>query len=263
MDPWLIISAVFGLIYGSFLNVVILRFNEWRSIITGRSHCPECKTPLRWYDLIPVVSYATLRGRCRYCGKPIALQYPVVEIITAVVVAACYWLLFGTGASLTYVNGSEMVLLLGAIGVLMTIVFQDLDKMSIADSLSYTLIALSLVYALVRGDGWLHMVYAAGIGALPIAALVYPSRGKWMGSGDITLALGLGLLVGYPNALVFMTSAFLLGGLYGALALLGKKTKLNTAVPFAPFLAIGAAVALFWGAAIVHWYVAFILAGGA
>lgn len=256
----LVIAFVFGLIYGSFLNVVILRFNEWRSILTGRSHCPKCKTDLRWYDLVPVVSYATLRGRCRYCGKPISWQYPVVELLMGGLVAGSYGLLF-TGTLSLLAAVFAFVFLLIALGSVAVIVFQDLDEMKISDYLSYVLIISAILFtALLKG--WnLGIIYAAAIGFLPIALLVYPSRGKWMGEGDVKLSLGLGVLVGYPNALVFIVSAFLVGGVYGVAALLAKKAKLKTAVPFAPFLAVGAVIALFWGSAIVAWYLKFITGG--
>lgn len=256
----LTIAFIFGLIYGSFLNVVILRFNEWRTILAGRSHCPKCKTDLRWYDLVPVVSYVTLRGRCRYCGKPISSQYPIVELLMAVLVAASYNLIFNGSLGLTTAVFAFAFLLI-ALGALVTIVFQDLDEMKIPDYLSYTLIVAAVIFSGLLDSNYIHLVYAGAVGFLPIAILVYPSRGKWMGEGDVKLALGLGILAGYPNALVFIVSAFMFGGLYGLIALVAKKAKLKTAVPFAPFLAAGAVVALFWGTAIVAWYLRFITGG--
>lgn len=260
MDLVLIIAFVFGLIYGSFLNVVILRFNEWRSIVTGRSHCPKCKTDLRWYDLIPVVSYATLKGRCRYCGKPISWQYPVVELLMGALVAGSYSLIFAGSLSLVVATLSFALLLI-SLGSIVIIVFQDLDEMKISDYLSYVLITSAVLFRALVNGRYIEIVYAAAIGFLPIALLVYPSRGKWMGEGDVKLSLGLGVMVGYPNALIFIVTSFLLGGLYGVVALLAKKAKLKTAVPFAPFLAAGAITALFWGSAIVSWYIRFITGG--
>src|SRR3989344_2295759 len=91
-----VIAFLFGLTYGSFLNVVILRFDDWQSIAKTRSHCPNCKTQLSWWDIIHVFSYTYLLGKCRYCKEPISWQYPAVELATAVLVAASYYLLFNT-----------------------------------------------------------------------------------------------------------------------------------------------------------------------
>lgn len=249
-----VIAFIFGLIYGSFLNVVILRFDEWKSILTGRSRCPECQTSLRWYDLVPVVSYVTLRGRCRYCGQPISWQYPVVEAATAFILAGGYTLIFSQ-LNLTVVWQSlAFTFFIIAIGAAIAMFFHDLKEMMIPDFLAYVLLLSAAIFSLIYYQNPLGSLYGALIGLIPVALLVFPSGGTWMGEGDVKLAAGLGLLAGYPNAIVMMAFAFIMGGVSGAVLLATKKVKLKTAVPFGPFLITGALLAFFWGATVIQWY---------
>lgn len=249
-----VIAGLFGLTIGSFLNVVILRFDEWVSILKTRSRCPDCQTTLQWYDLIPLFSFLQLRGRCRYCQKPISWQYPVVELTTGLLYIAGFYLIFTVGdLSL----GRAVVAAIGysvAIAALVVIFFHDLYEMLIADGTTYVLIVAALVFSLAYNGVSLWLLYGALVGFLPIALIVYPSRGKWMGEGDVKLSLGLGILLGWPSALVGIILAFLIGGLFGVVALVTKNAKLRTAVPFAPFLIIGALIALFYGPSLVNWY---------
>src|SRR5690349_21207901 len=111
-----VIALLFGLVYGSFLNVVILRFDDWQSIVRSRSHCPDCKTQLSWWDMIPVISFAYLQGKCRYCKKPISWQYPIVELSTAVLVAASYYMLFITKDLFLWQSLTGIIMLITAVG---------------------------------------------------------------------------------------------------------------------------------------------------
>src|SRR3990167_6184309 len=122
----IVIAFLFGLTYGSFLNVVILRFDDWLSIAKTRSHCPNCKTQLAWLDLILLISFAYLRGKCRYCRKPISWQYPLVELTIAVLVAAGYYLLFVTQNLAMWQSVVGLAAFVVAIGAMMTILVHDL-----------------------------------------------------------------------------------------------------------------------------------------
>lgn len=248
------VAAVFGLVLGSFLNVVILRFDDWLSIIKTRSRCPDCKTQLKWYDLFPLVSYLTLKGKCRYCQKPICWQYPVVELTAAVLLAMSYNLVFLEHSLPLWQGVTAFAFLVLAVACAIVIFFHDLYEQLIPDSMSYVLLAAALGFNWFFFQDWQSVVYGALIGVAPIALLVYPSRGKWMGEGDVKLAAALGLLVGYPAAIVFLVVAFLIGGLVGAVIVASGKATVKTAVPFAPFLILGALTALFYGQALVDWY---------
>jgi len=252
-----VVPFLFGLIYGSFLNVVVLRFDDWLSILTTRSRCPDCQTQLRWYDLIPVISYATLRGRCRYCEKPISGQYPLVEIVTGILLVAGYGLVFHH--SLEQVSAvTAYAFYVLAVGAMVIIFCHDLYEMMVPDSVSYFLLLSAFAFGWLFTGNLIATLLGGLTGILPIALLVYPSQGKWMGEGDIKLAAGLGMLVGYPSAIVFLFGAFLSGGAYGLLAVLFKKAGLKSAVPFAPFLILGALIALFYGPSLIHWYIGMI-----
>ncbi|MEX0594697.1 MAG: prepilin peptidase [Patescibacteria group bacterium] len=248
-----IASFVFGLVYGSFLNVVILRWDDWASIINSRSRCPNCKTQLKWYDLVPVLSYASLAGRCRYCQKPVSWQYPAVEISTAVLVAAGFSLFFPVTGDLTMTVLAFSAFLL-ATGLAISVFFHDLYEMLVPDMMAYLLLFSAIVLGVFL-YGWQSTLYGLLVAVIPISLLVYPTKGTWMGEGDVKIAAALGAMVGFPNAISFIALAFLIGGGYGILALLFKRVKMRTAVPFAPFLIIAAFMTFFYGAQIINWYV--------
>lgn len=247
-----IAAFIFGLIYGSFLNVVILRWDDWVSILNGRSSCPNCKTNLKWYDLIPIVSFASLAGRCRYCQKPISWQYPAVELASAVLITAGFMRFFPTSGDLTMAIIAFVAYVI-AIGAILSVLFHDLYEMLVPDLMAYILLAAAMVVG-VYLYGWQSALGGLLVGVLPVALLVYPSKGTWMGEGDVKIAAALGVLVGYPNAIAFMALAFLIGGLYGVIALLASKVKMRTAVPFAPFMIIAALITFFYGTELISWY---------
>ena len=248
----MITAFIFGLIYGSFLNVVIIRWDEWMSILVSRSHCPKCKTKLKWYDLIPIFSFVGLSGKCRYCQKPISWQYPVVELSTALLITLGYTFFFPIFGDVTIAIVGFVAYML-AVGVMVTIFFHDLYEMMVPDLMAYILFFVAIILG-VSLYGWQSTLYGLLIGVLPIALLVYPSKGTWMGEGDIKIAAALGAFVGYPGVITYISLAFLIGGVYGLLALILKKVKMRTAVPFAPFLIVAAITTFFYGQQIVSWY---------
>lgn len=253
-----VVAFLFGLSYGSFLNVVITRFDDWKSIATTRSYCPNCKTQLAWWDLIPLFSFAYLQGKCRYCQKPISWQYPIVELATAVLVAAGFHLLFFNPDLALWQSVVGMIALVGAIGAVITIFVHDLTEMMVPDLLANVLLGSAIVYTLVVHRDYLGSFYAALVGFIPIMLLVYPSRGVWMGEGDVKIAGALALLIGWPSAITFLVLTFIIGGAFGTLALLSGRVKMKTAIPFGPFMIIAAVITLFWGDNITAWYLATI-----
>lgn len=249
-----IIAFIFGLIWGSFLNVVIVRFDDWISILKDRSHCPKCKARLPWYDLVPLFSFVALRGKCRTCQKPISWQYPLVELTTAALVAAGYYLIFLLNDLVLW----QAVVAFGAyiivLGALVAIFFHDLYEMLVPEALSYAALIGAAIFSLFFFQDWQTSLYGGLAGVVPIALLVYPSRGVWMGEGDVKIAAALGLLVGWPAALVFLVAAFVIGGVFGAILMMTGQAKMKSALPFAPFLIIGGLIALFWGQHMISWY---------
>jgi len=252
MDTFLNFTIfIFGLIIGSFLNCVIYRLTPRQynggGLLRGRSFCPHCKHVLSWLDLIPVLSFLFLRGKCRYCQKPISLQYPVVEIATGAV-----FLLIILAVSNIY---TYAYLLLMSCFLIVIFVY-DLKYYIIPDKIIYPAIAAALIYNLLMSDiPRMSDILMSAFGAAAFfLAIVLVSRGKWMGVGDIKLAFFMGLLLGWPNILTALFLAFFIGAIMGlGLILSGKKT-LKSEVPFGPFLVAGTFLAMFWGSEIVNWY---------
>ncbi len=240
--------AGLGLIIGSFLNVLILR--EGREGLGGRSHCPRCRHTLSAIDLIPVVSWVLLRGRCRYCKTSISLQYPLVELLTASI-----FLVIGI---------AEISLLARAVGFFIAafcvaIAVYDLRHLLIPDDWNYGFLVSALVFgALLPAGSFFAQSIAGPLTALPLWALWYFSSGRWMGFGDVKFALGIGWLLGIYHGFVALLGAFIIGAVISVCILLplgavssyahnrgvtwlskGRNHfTMKSEVPFGPFLII-------------------------
>lgn len=253
---------IFGLTVGSFLNCVIYRLEQKQSFLKGRSYCPYCKHTLFWQDLIPVFSFLILRGKCRYCKKPISLQYPLVEIATAVLFVLIFWI--RNKISFSSVNfGFDLTfgfwILISSF--LIIIFVYDLKHFIIPDKIIYPAIAIALIYNFYQLltthyllPTVLNNLYAALGAAGFFLFIVLVSRGKWMGVGDIKLAFLMGLLLGFPYILVALFFSFLIGAIIGIGLILAKRKTMKSEVPFGPFLVTGTFTALFLGEAIINWY---------
>ena len=247
----------FGLSLGSFLNSVIFRLETGGSFFRGRSFCPNCQHILSWQDLIPIFSFLILRGKCRYCQQKISWQYPLVEISTAVI-----FLIIFNFQSISTLSQFITTLYLFIISSFLIVIFvYDLKHYIIPDKVIYPGIGIALLYQLFEiwnfGNWDLFRIWNLGLGILPslfLLAIILISRGRWMGMGDFKLAILMGLVLGFPNILVALFFAFLIGAIIGlGLIIAGKKT-LKSKVPFGPFLVTGTFVALFWGETIIKWY---------
>jgi len=235
---------LFGLVVGSFDNVAIYRIPEGESLWAPRSFCPHCKATIAWYDNIPLLSYFLLQRRCRSCGEPISARYPLVEFLSGALFLSVF-------AKLGFAWRAELLPYLFMVTVLIIVSAIDLREQVIPNRVMYPSIPLGLaamgVVALVRGDAGLFLRSLAGlaIGGVPLAllALCVP---KGMGMGDAKLAAFTGVFLGYQQLTAFFF-AFLLGSLVGiGLIVAGKKGR-RSRIPFGPFLACGALVALFFG----------------
>lgn len=241
-------SGVFGLLIGSFLNACAYRIPLHISVVRGRSFCPQCRAQIRAVDNVPLISWLALRGRCHSCGAPIHWRYPVVEALTGALFASLAWF-----------DGLTPVLPLHFVFVAALVLVSDIDVQVriIPDVIVLPVAAVGLagMIALDPGRWWIWPV--AGFGAagfLLVIGLAYEKVRKveGMGMGDVKLALCMG---SYLGALVIpaMFAGFLLGALVGiVVASRGGSTK--TAIPFGPFLAMGAILALFFGASLIDWY---------
>jgi leader peptidase (prepilin peptidase)/N-methyltransferase len=234
-----------GAVIGSFLNVVIHRLPRRESLVSPPSRCPQCETPVKPYDNVPVVSWLVLRGRCRHCGAPISPRYPVVELLTALVFGA-----------VVLVRGfdDDLVLELPFVAALIALAGIDLDHKLLPNRIVYPMAAYGVVATLLvdRGDLVEHLVAGAGAFAfLLAAALAYP---RGMGMGDVKLAGAMGLYLGVAVIPALLT-AFLTGSIVGVgmLAREGAAAR-KKAVPFGIFLAIGGIVGVLAGPELVDVY---------
>jgi leader peptidase (prepilin peptidase)/N-methyltransferase len=240
------LAGAFGLIAGSFLNVVAYRLPRGENVAFPASHCPSCDTPIKPYDNVPVLSWLWLRGRCRSCHRSISARYPIVEAVTAALLVA---VVLDKGADSDAWLGIAFVLLLVPVTLI------DLDYRIIPNTLMLVGTVVSVALLLLTDPGALteHLIAAAAAGGfLLLAALAYPSG---MGMGDVKLAAVMGLFLGRAVAPA-MFVALITGSVVGAaiIASKGAKEGRKTAIPFGPYLAFGGLVGLFFGDAMVQWY---------
>lgn len=233
-------AALLGAILGSFLNALLFRFNTGLSVLRGRSRCMRCGHTLGVTDLVPVLSYLLLRGRCRYCNTHISVQYPLVESFAAVLVAA------------TYILHPDPLLFAYWTLVHLTLLFifvYDLRHQVIPWSASLLLLALALLHLWppLFGGAMESAWFAGPVLALPLFLFALFSHGRWMGWGDAPLELSLGSLLGLSAGLTALMLSFWVGALVGiGLLVLAKGYRMRSEVPFAPFLISGAWVVHFF-----------------
>ena len=241
-----IIAGVLGLLVGSFLNVVAWRVPRGESVVSPRSRCPGCGTQIGSRDNIPVLSWLLLRGRCRHCGERISVRYPLAELATGLLWAAVV---------LARDEAGSIALGLILVTALVPIVLIDLEHRLIPNLITGPAAVAAVIAGLALDLDYLPEQLIAGAAAggfFLLAALAYP---RGMGMGDVKLAGVMGLCLGRavaPAVLIGLIAGVLVGGI--VIARLGARVGRKTAVPFGPFLALGAIVALFAGDAIVDWY---------
>ena len=245
-----VFSFFFGLIWGSFLNVCIHRIPLKQSIIHPSSSCPNCGTPVRFYDNIPIISYIFLLGRCRHCSKRISVQYPVVELIMG---------LLSLGLFLKFGLSPQYFLFFLFSAALVIISFIDLQHQIIPDIISLPGIIIGLAVSFVFIHmGWMDSMIGiiAGGGSLYIVAFVFERlTGKeGMGGGDVKLLAMIGAWMGWRGLLFIILLSSLTGTVIGSISLLAARKGLKAKIPFGPFLSLGALIYLFWGQELKFWY---------
>ena len=261
---WSVVFFVFGSMVGSFLNVCIYRLPRDESVVAPRSHCTTCGGLIRWFDNFPVLSYVFLRGRCRACGSPISWRYAVVEILTCGIFVLCYELFFRRQ---DYANGIAFLYLFCA---LVVVIYIDLDHMLILDIITYPGVVICLL-----GSLWGHMPLSAPTPLFRLAEsfegmvvgggilwaiqflgmLWYRRQGlAAMGLGDVKLAAFTGAFLGPKFEIAALLFGVAIGGTLAiGLILVGQKGRKDY-MPFGPALAIGAAIAPFFGDTVLVLY---------
>ncbi|MFA5097047.1 MAG: prepilin peptidase [Candidatus Margulisiibacteriota bacterium] len=244
-----LIMGVFGLLVGSFLNVCIYRLPRGGSVVFPPSSCVKCGRRLGPLELVPVLSWLLLRGKCAGCGVKISPRYPVVEGLTALLFCLCLWR-FGLGIEF----GFSIIF----VCLLTAAAFIDLDTMELPDSVSLACAVLGLFYGLAVKNSLLFSVYGAAAGFLMmyaiyrIGSLIY--RKEAMGGGDVKLSAAAGALLGWQGIVLAVYLAFFSALLFLIPALISGVKKRQDKVPFGPAIAAGACAALLFGSTIWNWY---------
>lgn len=257
-------SFLFGLIIGSFLNSVIYRIKTKKSIVFVRSHCPFCNKTLKWYELIPLISFVLQKGHCRYCKAKISFQYPLVELATGLIFV--FIAMSNIKCQLSNVKCQMLNILnlnlwyLWFISSIFIIVFvYDYLYWEIPDSpliFGFLIIILFKLWNLNFNflKFFSNPLFPALVSFLFFGLIWLISKGKWMGFGDVKLGAFLGLLLGWPQIFLALFLSFGLGAILGIVLIIFKKASLKSKIPFAPFLIIGSFIALFFYQEIIKWY---------
>lgn len=246
-------AGLLGLLLGSFLNVCVHRWPLDQSVVRPRSRCPGCERPIAWFDNVPVLSWLLLRGRCRHCDAPISIQYPVVELATGLIWA---------GSVAQYGAGFEGLRAALFLTLLLGIALTDARHYVIPDEFSLGGLALGLALAAVPGGFPLLRALFGAVGGFALLWTIAVA-GEWafrkpaMGGGDVKMMAMVGAFLGLSGVLL----TIFLGALLGSVVFGPISWKTGRLVPFGIFLALGAAVTLAWGDALLGWYTATFLPG--
>ncbi len=242
---------VFGLMVGSFLNAWIWRTRENLSIVSGRSMCPRCRKQILWYDNIPLISCFLLKRKCRHCQEKISWQYPAVELAMGILFLLVAYLRKGENTFVTL----EMLRDLGIVFFLVFIFIYDLKYKEILDMAVLPLtIIVYLASVAENWQTWQSMIIGAAIGAGFFFVQFFISNGKWIGGGDIRLGLLMGVILSWPNIIVGLILAYVLGAVISLTQVVLKKKNLESETPFGTYLTVATFIVMFWGDQIVGWY---------
>ena len=247
---WYIVSIIFGAMIGSFLNVCIFRLPKEESIVTPGSHCPHCQKPIKFSDNVPLVSYILLNGRCRYCKESISIQYPLVEGITALVSLILF---VRFGPTLSYLFYFSFIAALIVISII------DLYHQIIPDVISLPGVGVGLLASLaIPQINFIDSLIGAllGGGSLFIVATLYQwlFKREGMGGGDVKLLAMIGAFLGWKAVILTILLGSLLGSISGIIVMVLRGKDFKYAIPFGPFLSLGAVIALFYGQDLIRWY---------
>jgi len=264
-----VVVILFGLAIGSFVNALVWRLHQQArtksktakqklSVVHGRSMCPDCRHQLSWFDLIPVLSWLMLRGRCRYCKKPISWSYPATELLVAVLAGVSYshWPFSLSNFTGSFLLGVWLVIL----ALLAALVLYDLRWMTLPNQLIYPLAAAVVVFKVVEylDSKQLSVLGAAVMGAVLLGGffwLLYQiSASKWIGGGDVRYGFIMGSLLGWQQALLGLALASYIGVAVILVLVVLKKYKRHLKMPFGPLLITATYICIFWGQPIIEAY---------
>ena len=256
---------IVGTCCGSFLSVIIHRVRKkQKGIFFGRSNCVHCKKKLAAKDLIPLLSYILLKGRCRYCHKTLGPYYFFLEFITGLIFLLIYFkfsflieknsLLLIDWKTL-YETFLYFIYSLFFVGIF----FYDLQYMEIPNLFLFPLIFVSLAGSLILGSpGLISIIIALGIALIFFGGQILLSRGQWLGEGDLYIAIAMAFIFGWQMLLVAITLMYIIGAIISIILLATKNAKSKSKIPFGPFMIMASFVTIFTGQEILNWYLKLI-----
>ncbi|WP_034870112.1 prepilin peptidase [Clostridium lundense] len=249
-----VFSFIMGSIIGSFLNVCIYRIPREESLAYPSSHCPKCNNKLKWRDLIPIISYMFLKGKCRYCKEKIGVRYPLIELFTGIVyliVAIEY------GVSLNYLKYVTLL------SILIVISFIDMQTMDVYFSITVTGVIFGLIFLVTQGilqnyilKDYIYYILGGIVPAGIISLIILLTGG--MGWGDVEICFISGIFLGLKRSLLMFLLSFIIGTVISLGLILCEKKTRKDPIPFGPFIALGTLCTLIFGDNILLWYLSFI-----
>jgi leader peptidase (prepilin peptidase)/N-methyltransferase len=253
MDYMLLSVYIFiiGTILGSFYNVCIYRIPREESVAFPPSHCTSCNTRLKPLDLVPVLSYVFLKGKCRYCGEKISPRYAIIELFTGIVFVGLYLTYGVTFEFVKYVVLASFLIVIGLIDYDTTDVYFSTTLTGILVGVVFVVIGLFLGYEVKS------FIFGALLGGGVITLIILLTKG--MGWGDVEICLLGGIYLGFSNTVLMLMLSFILGGVIGMILILTKVKSRKDFIPFGPYIAIAAIITSIFGNAIINWYMSILL----
>lgn len=242
-----LIIFILGTIIGSFLNVCIYRIPKNQSIAYPPSHCTSCKSNLKWYDLIPILSYVLLKGRCRYCREKVSARYLIIEFLTGILYVLVY---IRYGVTLDTIKYIIMISILIVIGMI------DLDTTNVYFKTTFTGFVLAIVFLALyayMGLPIISYIYGGIIGGGTLALIILITKGG-MGWGDVEICFVCGLFLGVKPTLLMLFLSFVIGSVIGLALIASKKKTRKDYIPFGPFIVLASIITILWGQGVITWY---------
>jgi len=240
-----VLAFLFGLSVGSFINVLVWRFNKKKKWFQGRSVCDHCQRKLNWWENVPLLSFLFLRGRCRTCHSPIPFEYPLMELVTGLIYLLVTWHFSPSGLFLT-------VCYLITVSLLIAIFVFDLHYRIIPDWAIVSLVVICLIINAFNGVDLISYLISGLSFSFFFLFLYLITRKKGMGFGDVKFSFFMGFFLGWPKIVVSFYLAFLTGAIFGVILILLKKKKFGQQIAFGPFLVGATLISWFWGEKIVN-----------
>ncbi len=264
------VLGILGALVGSYLNVLSLRFSPedgFKASRKGRSHCPYCKKALQWYELVPLVSFLIQGGKCRSCHKRLSLQYPIVELLSALIFILIPWQLGWSPLAALWILIFLILVLITIIDLRFSIIPNTLNLSVvglgfIAAGLAYFsgdtnpsfLGSYALLFQLGEGNFWVHRLAGVIFALAFFGGIYFFSNGRAMGLGDVKFAAALGVLLGWPDIAVALVLAFIVGSFAALPLIIAGRARMKDALPFGPFIAAGVTLVFFFGYHILNGY---------